>query len=80
MRVRLALEWFLNPDHVPFLVGLERGWFAEAGIELELVEPKEHVDAADALAREELEVAITEPIHLAQDLSASRASSTRTAA
>lgn len=72
MRVRLALEWFLNPDHVPFLLGLEHGWFAEQGIDLELVEPKEHVDAADALAREELEVAITEPIHLAQDLAAGR--------
>jgi ABC-type nitrate/sulfonate/bicarbonate transport system substrate-binding protein len=72
MRLRLALEWFLNPDHVPFLVGLELGWFREAGIELELLEPKEHVDAADALARGEIEVAITEPIHLVQDLAAGR--------
>lgn len=71
-RVRLALEWFLNPDHVPLLIGLERGWFRDAGLELELVEPKEHVDAADALARGELEVAITEPIHLVQDLAAGR--------
>jgi putative hydroxymethylpyrimidine transport system substrate-binding protein len=71
-RLRLALEWFLNPDHVPFLIGLERGWFKDAGLELELIEPKAHVDAADALARGELEVAISEPIHLVQDLAAGR--------
>ncbi|MCA2977442.1 MAG: ABC transporter substrate-binding protein [Myxococcaceae bacterium] len=71
-RLRLALEWFLNPDHVPFLIGLERGWFREAGLELELIEPRAHVDAADALARGDIEVAITEPIHLVQDLAAGR--------
>ena len=72
-RLRLCLEWFLNPDHVPFLIGQELGWFAQAGIELELVEPREHVDAADALARGEVDVAITEPIHLVQDLAQDRA-------
>jgi len=71
-RLRLCLEWFLNPDHVPFLIGQELGWFRDAGIELELVEPQAHVDAADALARGEIDVAITEPIHLVQDHAAGR--------
>ena len=72
-RLRLCLEWFLNPDHVPFLVGQQRGWFRDAGIDLELVEPQAHVDAADALARGDIDVAITEPIHLVQDRAAGRA-------
>lgn len=71
-RLRLCLEWFLNPDHVPFLIGQQRGWFRDAGIELELVEPQQHVDAADALARGDIDVAITEPIHLVQDHAAGR--------
>lgn len=71
-RLRLCLEWFLNPDHVPFLIGQQRGWFRDAGIELELVEPQQHVDAADALARGDIDVAITEPIHLVQDHAADR--------
>jgi putative hydroxymethylpyrimidine transport system substrate-binding protein len=71
-RLRLCLEWFLNPDHVPFLIGQELGWFRDAGLELELVEPQAHVDAADALARGEIDVAITEPIHLVQDHAAGR--------
>lgn len=71
-KIKLALEWFLNPDHTPFLIALEKGWFAERGIELELVEPNAHVDAADALARGEIDIAITEPIHLVQDRIAGR--------
>ena len=68
MKLRLALEWFLNPDHVPFLIGQEEGWFADAGLELELVEPKEHFDAFAALRDGSIDLAITEPIHLVQDV------------
>ena len=66
--LRVALEWFLNPDHLPFLVAQELGWFADAGLSITLVEPKEHFDAFAAFEAGELEVAITEPIHLLQDL------------
>jgi putative hydroxymethylpyrimidine transport system substrate-binding protein len=67
-RLRLALEWFLNPDHVPLILAREFGWLAEAGLELELVEPREHFDAFAAMKRGEVDVAITEPIHLVQDV------------
>ena len=67
--LRVALEWFLNPDHLPFLIAEEKGWFAEAGLDVSLIEPKEHFDAFEAFAANELEIAITEPIHLLQDLS-----------
>lgn len=66
-KLRVALEWFLNPDHVPFLVAAREGGFAEHGLEIELVEPKEHVDAVAALKAGAVDVAITEPIHLVQD-------------
>jgi len=38
-KLTLLLDWFLNPDHGPIVVALERGYFAEAGLEVELVEP-----------------------------------------
>lgn len=66
-KLRLGLEWFLNPDHVPLLIAQELGWFDEASIELELVEPAEHMDAIDAIKDGILDVAITEPIHLVED-------------
>lgn len=63
----LGLEWFLNPDHVPLVVGQERGWFAEADLELELVVPEEHLDAVGEIEDGRMDVAITEPLHLVQD-------------
>lgn len=66
--LRLGLEWFLNPDHVPFLVARELGWLDEAGLDLVLVEPAEHLDAIDAITSGQLDLAVTEPIHLVQDL------------
>lgn len=65
--LRIGLEWFLNPDHVPFLVALERGWFEQEGLRVELVEPAEHLDAVEAIQTGALDVAVTEPIHLVED-------------
>ena len=56
--LRVALEWFLNPDHLPFLVAEDLGWFADNDLQIRLVEPKEHFDAFEAFAANELEIAI----------------------
>lgn len=66
--LRIGLEWFLNPDHLPLLIGLEHQWFQDAGIQLELIEPQEHLDAMTAIAQGEMDIAITEPIHLIADV------------
>lgn len=66
-KLRLGLEWFLNPDHLPFLIAEDEGWLRAAGIELELVEPAEHLDAFAAIEAGEMDVAITEPLHLLED-------------
>lgn len=68
-KLRLGLEWFLNPDHVPLLVGLKQGWFADVNIDLELVEPSEHIDAIAQIQDGTLDIAITEPVHLVEDRS-----------
>lgn len=72
--LRLGLEWFLNPDHLPFLVARQKGWLDDAGLALELVEPQQHLDAAEAIQKGELDVAITEPLHLVEDRAQGRAS------
>jgi ABC-type nitrate/sulfonate/bicarbonate transport system substrate-binding protein len=66
-KVRLALEWFWNPDHVPLVLGRDLGWFAEAGLDVEIIEPTAHLDPIRDLVDGNLDVAITEPIHLVQD-------------
>ena len=66
-RLRLGLEWFLNPDHVPLLLAQDRGWFADAGLDVELIEPEEHLDAVEAIEKGEMDCAVTEPLHLVED-------------
>ncbi len=38
-KLTVLLEWFVNPDHAPMVIARERGLFAEAGLEVELVPP-----------------------------------------
>lgn len=35
--------WFrmvLNPDHLPLILGIEKGWFKEEALEIEMIEPE----------------------------------------
>lgn len=64
MSLKVALEWFLNPDHLPFIAGIVKGAYAQHGVDVELIEPSEHYDGFEALQREEVDVHVNEPIHL----------------
>lgn len=64
MKIRLAIEWFLNPDHLPFIIGIREGIFEKHGIELELIEPDEHYDGLEELVAGKIEMATNEPLHL----------------
>ena len=41
-KIRLGLEWFVNPDHLPLVVAQREGFFSDAGLDVELVEPADH--------------------------------------
>ncbi|MCQ6275574.1 ABC transporter substrate-binding protein [Bacillus sp. V3B] len=66
-KIRFGLEWFLNPNHLPFLIGIEKGWFAEVDLDVEMIEPEEHFDAIDEIHNGNMDLAVTEPLHLVQD-------------
>jgi putative hydroxymethylpyrimidine transport system substrate-binding protein len=66
-RLRFGLEWFLNPNHLPFLIGIDKGWFAEVNLDVEMIEPEEHFDAIDEIYKGNMDLAVTEPLHLVQD-------------
>ena len=53
MKIKLALEWFINPDHLPFIVGLDKGLYKKNNIELEIIEPEGHYDGFKELAKKE---------------------------
>ena len=64
MKLKLAFEWFLNPDHLPFLVGKQKGYFENYGFDLELIVPDAHYDGLDELIRGNIQFATNEPLHL----------------
>ena len=65
--IKIGLEWFLNPDHLPLVVALKEGYFADAGLDISLVEPADHWEAEEEIIAGRLDVAVTETLHLAQD-------------
>jgi putative hydroxymethylpyrimidine transport system substrate-binding protein len=58
-RVRVALDFFPNPNHVPLYVAIDMGFFAERGIEVEVVPPGEPSYVVRLAATRTVEVALT---------------------
>lgn len=38
-KLTVLLDWFVNPDHAPLIVAREKGYFRDAGLEVELIAP-----------------------------------------
>jgi putative hydroxymethylpyrimidine transport system substrate-binding protein len=55
----ILLDWFINPDHGPIVVALEKGYFAEAGLEVTLVEPSNPNDPPKLVAAGQAALAVS---------------------
>ena len=64
MKIRIALEWFLNPDHLPMIAGVVSGKYKEAGLDVEIIQPEEHYDGFDDLKKQNIDIHCNEPLHL----------------
>jgi ABC-type nitrate/sulfonate/bicarbonate transport system substrate-binding protein len=40
-KFHLALDWTPNVNHIGFLVGLEKGFYKELAIQLEIINPED---------------------------------------
>ena len=49
-KLTVILDWFVNPDHGPLFVALERGEFAKRGLEVELIAPADPNDPPKLVA------------------------------
>ncbi len=61
--LRIALEWFLNPDHLPLLWAREQAR-KDGSLNIELVVPDDHYDGFAALADGAVHAVVNEPLHL----------------
>lgn len=64
MKIDIALEWFTNPDHLPFIYGVMSKAYEEVGLEVNIIEPTNHYDGFEALKKGEIDIHINEPLHL----------------
>jgi putative hydroxymethylpyrimidine transport system substrate-binding protein len=58
-KLTVVLDWFINPDHGPLVVALEKGFFAEAGLEVELIEPADPNDPPKLVAAGKAPLAVS---------------------
>ena len=58
-KLTLLLDWFVNPDHAPIIVAHELGYFADAGLDLEIIAPADPNDPPKLVAAGEADVAIS---------------------
>ena len=58
-KLTVMLDWFINPDHAPLYVALENGYFADAGLEVELLPPADPNDPPKLVAAEKADLAVS---------------------
>ena len=58
-RMTLLLEWFVNPDHGPIILAEELGYFADEGLEVEIVAPSNPADPPKMVAAGQAEIAVS---------------------
>lgn len=55
----VLLDWFVNPDHAPLYVAKYKGYFAEQGLDVELIAPADPNDPPKLVAAGKAEIAIS---------------------
>lgn len=58
-KVTVLLDWFVNPDHAPLFVALEKGYFAQHGLEVELIAPSNPNDPPKLVAAGKGDIAVS---------------------
>ena len=58
-KMTVILDWFVNPDHAPLIVAREKGFFADAGLEVELIAPADPNDPPKLVAAGKFDLAVS---------------------
>jgi len=61
--VRVSLDFFPNANHIPLYVALDRGYFAEEGVEIDIFVPANPSDPVKLAAARAVEFALTPQIN-----------------
>ena len=58
-KLTVLLDWFVNPDHGPLIIAQEKGYFADAGLEVEIVAPADPSAPPKLVAAGQADIAIS---------------------
>ncbi|MBT4489623.1 MAG: ABC transporter substrate-binding protein [Rhodospirillaceae bacterium] len=58
-KLTVMLDWFVNPDHATLMIAQEKGYFADAGLEVELIAPADPNDPPKLVAARKADLAIS---------------------
>jgi putative hydroxymethylpyrimidine transport system substrate-binding protein len=58
-KLTVLLDWFVNPDHAPLVIAKELGYFARAGLDVELIAPADASAPPRLVAAGQADIAIT---------------------
>ena len=58
-KMTVLLDWFVNPDHGPLIIALERGEFSKRHIEVELIAPADPNDPPKLVAAGRADIAVS---------------------
>lgn len=58
-KMTLMLDWFVNPNHGPIIVAEEMGYFADEGLEVEVIAPADPADPPKMVAAGQAGLAIS---------------------
>lgn len=62
--VTVALEWFLNPDHLPIVAAKEKGYFREEGLALSILVPTVPEESLNLVAHGKADFGVGEQTNL----------------
>ncbi|MEK1886727.1 MAG: ABC transporter substrate-binding protein [Phyllobacterium sp.] len=57
-KLTVLLEWFVNPDHAPLVIAREKGYFADVGLDVELIPPADPAAPPRLVAAKQADIAI----------------------
>lgn len=58
-KVTVLLDWFINPDHAPLFVALEKGYFNDQGLDVEFIAPSNPNDPPKLVAAKKADIAVS---------------------
>ncbi len=61
--IRVSLDYFANPNHIPLYVALDQGFFEQEGIEVDIFVPANPSDPVKLAAAQAIEIALTPQIN-----------------